>query len=141
MALKAPERFAVRLQGGGHDGQCWEWVGIKDEDGYGKFSDQRKKFRAHRWAWMHLVDSNLERETELDHICMNVSCVRPSHLQSVKRSEHVGISTKQQALLKTNEDSILVGGNRKARSVKELFYAVQHGLPSTLHGARTHQPN
>jgi len=139
--LRAPERFAIKLKAGGHDGQCWEWNAGLSDDGYGIFHDQGVTHRAHRWLWMHLVDSTLQPETELDHICMNVSCVRPSHLQPVKRSEHVGISTMQQALLKANEESILVGGNRKARSIKELSYAVEHGLPSTFAGARIHSTN
>lgn len=136
LRLPAPERFAQKLKAGGHDGQCWEWTAGKTDDGYGVFHDQGKTYKAHRWAWMHLVNPALDCGIELDHICMNVSCVRPSHLQAVNRSKHAELSREQRSLLKANEDSILVGGNRKARGIQELSYAMEHGLPCVFDGAK-----
>lgn len=136
LAMPAPKRFASRIKPGGLDGQCWEWTGHKDKDGYGKFSDRGGKHRAHRWAWKYLVDPSPTRETELDHICRNPACVRPSHLQPLTRREHSKLGIRQADLEKNNPDCDLVGGNRKARSIQELNYAVTHNLPSTMHGAR-----
>ncbi|MGP9527094.1 HNH endonuclease [Glutamicibacter sp. AOP5-A2-18] len=134
--LPASKRFALKLKAGGHDKTCWEWVAGISDDGYPNFHDQGKTFRAHRWIWMHLVSEDLPTHVELDHICMNITCVRPSHLQALDRSRHVQVSRQQKASLKANEDSILVGGNRKPMSIKELSYGVEHGLPSILDGVR-----
>ena len=135
LRLPAPERFAQKLKAGGHDGQCWEWTGAKDADGYGHFTDQTRNHRAHRWAWAHLVGT-IATVIELDHICMNVSCVRPSHLQPVNRAAHTELSSNQRDLLKSNEQSVIVGGNPKPRSLHELSYAIEHGLPCIMAGAK-----
>lgn len=137
--VKAIERFARKTQPGGHDKTCWEWNGAKTKAGYGTFDDNGT-VNAHKWAWQQLV-SEVPEGMELDHICRNRSCARPSHLQLVTPKEHSALGVDQRALLKANEDSILVGGNRKPMSIKELSFAVEHGLPSIMHGALTHQPN
>ena len=30
---------------------CWEWLGTKDRDGYGLFTCERVRYRAHRWIY------------------------------------------------------------------------------------------
>ena len=68
--------------------QCWEWKGPTDKDGYGKLSIRRNgidvHWRAHRWVYS-LFKQLLEQD--LDHLCKNVKCVNPNHL------EHVDVRT------------------------------------------------
>lgn len=128
------KRFARKIRAGGHDLQCWEWNGAKSRNGYGTFDDNGT-VNAHKWAWRWLV-GDIPEGMELDHICRNRLCVRPSHLQVVTHAEHSALGVKQRSLLKANEDSILVGGNRKARGIQELSYAMEHGLPCVFDGAK-----
>jgi hypothetical protein len=64
--------------------QCWEWQGPIDKDGYGKLSIRRnhvdKHWRAHRWVYS--LFKTLQ-EDDLDHLCKNIKCVNPDHLEHV----------------------------------------------------------
>ncbi|MGP5042937.1 HNH endonuclease signature motif containing protein [Glutamicibacter ardleyensis] len=134
--LPAVERFALRIKPGGDDGNCWVWTGAKDKDGYGHFSDKTKNHYAHRWAWMHLA-GELGLGIQLDHICTNTLCVRPSHLQPVTQPVHAKVSQQQRDKLKANEGQVIVGGNPRARSIQEITFAMEHGLPGYFNGAKT----
>lgn len=132
----AIERFAERIKVGGINGHCWEWRGAKDKDGYASFSDGGKKWRGHRWAWVHIAGRTLERGAELDHICSNPSCVRPSHIQMLKTRQHHKISAQRKAMLKAHrhEEFAIVAGNPKPLSVREGTFAIANNLPRNFFG-------
>ncbi len=65
---------------------CWEWVG-RIRDGYGRFRVGGHEVAAHRFAWT-LLHGPVPAGLELDHLCRNRACVRPSHLEPVTRSEN-----------------------------------------------------
>lgn len=64
---------------------CWEWVGHRDRNGYGKVSHYGY---AHRKVY-EMTYGKIAAETEIDHLCNNRTCVRPDHLESVSREENV----------------------------------------------------
>lgn len=66
---------------------CWQWMGTKDQDGYGLFWLNGSRKRAHRvsYEWMKGL---IPEELELDHLCKNPSCVNPNHLESVSHQEN-----------------------------------------------------
>jgi len=60
-------------------GDCWEWRGRKNPDGYGIFSQGKYDWSfAHRFAFSCV--KALHWTTRLDHSCNHRWCVRPSHL-------------------------------------------------------------
>lgn len=75
-------------------GDCWEWLGRRGADGYGRFDapegDTWCSWLAHRYAWR---DAHLELPDGLvlvlDHLCRNRGCVNPKHLEVVTRGENV----------------------------------------------------
>ena len=72
-------------------GECWEWRGWRDARGYGKATDvdgTRRKDWAHRVAyrlWRGPIGGGLT----VDHLCRNVGCVNPQHLELVTLAENI----------------------------------------------------
>lgn len=58
---------------------CWNWIGGKDKDGYGKILTNHKHNRAHRFSW-EIHNGPVPRGLSVLHSCDNTSCVRPEHL-------------------------------------------------------------
>lgn len=67
-------------------GGCWEWLGYRSSNGYGKFCFNDKAFQAHRVS-MVIAGKSLEGG-EVDHLCMNKGCVNPRHLEVVSHREN-----------------------------------------------------
>jgi hypothetical protein len=78
---------------------CWQWIGWKDKYGYGRFSfpgdgrtatgkHRRRHAYAHQLAYW-LANGPIPKGMELDHLCYNPSCVRPTHLEVVTHDENI----------------------------------------------------
>jgi HNH endonuclease len=61
---------------------CWEWQGGRKTygSGYGTFSLDRRRFRAHRFAWEAWYGIGLPSELLCCHHCDNPPCCNPHHL-------------------------------------------------------------
>ena len=75
---------------------CWEWLGSKDEYGYGLFmlpsqdaegNYKQLERRAHRIAYT-IARGDIPAGLTLDHLCKNKSCVNPAHLEAVTDEEN-----------------------------------------------------
>ena len=75
-------------------GDCWIWQGpvMKKRGGYGSFYDSNKgkKVRAHHFLVPPLPtrDEANGVKMEYDHLCRNVLCVKPKHLEMVTATEN-----------------------------------------------------
>jgi hypothetical protein len=58
---------------------CWVWTGPKDTVGYGKFWDNGKHWKAHRYLYT-LITGEIKDGMFLCHRCDNPLCVRPDHM-------------------------------------------------------------
>ena len=72
---RALQRFSSRVH---FNGDCWEWTGFKDQDGYGKFESASEQ-RAPRVAWI-LFNGIIPAGAWVLHSCDNPPCVNPDHL-------------------------------------------------------------
>lgn len=71
---------------------CWTWNGIKHASGYGQvylamIARKKVSLRAHRAAYM-IVRGEIPDGLVIDHLCRNVSCVNPGHLEAVSQREN-----------------------------------------------------
>lgn len=69
-------------------GECWEWTGTRDHDGYGRIQTGGKILRAHRVVY-ELYVGQIPESLVLDHLCRNHGCVNPEHLEPVTQRENI----------------------------------------------------
>jgi HNH endonuclease len=70
-------------------GFCWEWIGSKDvRKPYGRVWFAGQSFKAHRVVFAALTGQDYP-DLELDHLCRNMSCVNPDHLEPVDHMTNV----------------------------------------------------
>lgn len=63
---------------------CWEWIGFLLPNGYGRISWNGEKQYIHRVAY-EIFAGPISAGLEIDHLCRNRACWRPSHLEAVTR--------------------------------------------------------
>lgn len=81
-------------------GPCWLWTAGKTR-GYGHcWLAPCHNLRAHRAAY-ELEIGPIPEGLEIDHLCRNLACVRPTHLEPVTHLENVRRGLKGQVVKKT----------------------------------------
>ena len=81
----------VREEDRGYVTKCLTWYGKdKDDYGYGRIKHRGRYVSVH---WILIGDIKRDYRPpygyEVDHKCLNKSCVRPSHLEYVTRQENL----------------------------------------------------
>jgi hypothetical protein len=71
-------RVAISVDKRGDD-ECWPWLGLLDQDGYGEFGFKKKKYKSHR-AVLELKDGPIPRGIVAMHSCDNRPCCNPAHI-------------------------------------------------------------
>lgn len=92
------DRFLSKVDMPSSAGACWIWKGTLDHNGYGKLSIgprrdpvlKQKMATAHRvaYALAYGVDAPGLGFAALDHLCNNIRCVNPAHLEPVTTAEN-----------------------------------------------------
>lgn len=78
-------RFWAKVsQGSG----CWLWLGAPSSSGYGRTKVDGREVLAHRRAYQLLVGP-IPAGLQIDHLCRNRICVRPSHMEVVTNRTNV----------------------------------------------------
>lgn len=81
------------------DTPCWIYQGWQDDSGYGRFSlprlgqtttgkDRRRHLYVHRLVYT-MAYGPIDKGLDVDHLCFNRLCCRPSHLEAVTHEENI----------------------------------------------------
>ena len=61
--------------------ECWNWLGRKDQDGYGIFCIQGKPIAAHKYSYFLKYKKNIK----LKRLCDNRGCCNPEHYANYEK--------------------------------------------------------
>ena len=70
---------------------CWEYQGLKNHFGHGRFSHRQQMYQAHRVAYCfaHGLDiTTFSADTVVRHKCDNPCCVNPLHLETGSQADN-----------------------------------------------------
>lgn len=72
------------------DNGCWNWTGASSGRGYGVFrlKNPRRQVYSHRLSYVTFVD-NVRSDDVIHHVCENIKCVNPLHLEVTKQDWHM----------------------------------------------------
>ncbi|MCZ6870524.1 MAG: HNH endonuclease [Gammaproteobacteria bacterium] len=75
---------------------CWEWTGCLSTSGYGRVRIGGTTSYVHRLVVEWSTGRTLAKGVQVDHLCRNRACFRPTHLEAVTPSENTrrGLSAK-----------------------------------------------
>ena len=76
--MSTEDRFWSKVDRSGTG--CWPWLAAKDAAGYGAFSFEGAKHKAHRVAWYLATGKRIPTGAFVCHNCDNPACCRPDHL-------------------------------------------------------------
>lgn len=85
-------------------GDCWVWTAGKNAKRYGQiclYDKQTRRqfsFKAHRVSY-EAVHGKIPDGLQIDHLCKNPSCIRPSHLEAVSARTNNIRSTSPTSIL------------------------------------------
>ena len=84
LSTDLPQRIQDKIRE--RDG-CWEWMGYRSTDGYGRVRVAGRLLRVHRYVYERLIGP-ITKET-LDHLCRNRWCCNPEHLVPATNHENI----------------------------------------------------
>jgi hypothetical protein len=109
---------------------CWEWVGRKQLQGYGRLRVNGKKQYAHRYSFDISPRGPITPGLQIDHLCRNPSCVNPNHLEQVTSRENT--SRGLRGALCARRSSRFIGVTWSKRRRKWLAKATSNGKKKHL---------
>jgi hypothetical protein len=112
---------------------CWEWLGVPNTAGYGKFMINGKRWSSHRLIYkMFYKDFN--KDLFVLHKCDNRKCVRPSHLfQGTNKDNMDDMCRKnRQARLRGELNGNSKLSNKEIAEIRNICRGKKYGMYKKL---------
>lgn len=134
------DRFWKRVDKRSTD-ECWNWLGYKNNCGYGNFSvDSKKRWNAHRVSYI-INFGEIPAGMCVCHRCDNPSCVNPNHLflGTVKENVRDRIVKGRSKYRALSQEQILyiITSNQSTKKLSEMFNV--SGRIITMHKSKVLQ--
>ena len=99
MRRKSRWDFWERVAKAGYN-DCWNWLGYKTRQGYGRITAERQNWWVHRLAYEGIkgVLPAWSTAAEVQHSCNNPSCCNPVHLWLGPRKDNMQTAGEQGTL-------------------------------------------
>ena len=130
------ERFWSLVDVGEPD-DCWEWKRPTSVFGYGYFTVNGKRYRAHRYSW-ESIHGSIPDGLMVCHKCDNRACVNPDHLfLGTAKDNALDMAEKGRSYYKRGEDNNnklttdMVREIRDAVGVSQWDLARKYGIGQT----------
>lgn len=133
--------FYVKVQENG----CWNWLGSTNNDGYGSFQINKKRYRSHKASYLLFV-GEFDQSLYCLHKCDNPSCVNPDHLflgtqkDNMQDAKRKGRNNKGRGVIfaKLNGDKIREIRKLLKQSMSQTDIAKIYGVkPNTISQIKT----
>lgn len=108
-------RFLANVDG---SGDCWIWVGRRDDRGYGVLGVAGRYWKAHRLSYA-LHNGDLPADSFICHRCDNPPCVNPAHL-------YAGDAATNARDAKERERIVSHGGEKCGKA--RITWDIVHGI-------------
>ena len=112
-------------------GECWEWTGAKDGNGYGSFRMNGRALKANRVsALLAGIISDIDDGSKICHSCDNPACVNPDHLWRGSQKQNMQDMSKKRrhSAGKLTEDDVRCIRNLLLAGAKQSLIAKQFGV-------------
>lgn len=117
------------------DGDCWEWKGDTDRNGYGVFFWRGKRHGAHTLALSFSTGEARLPDLDTCHSCDNPGCVNPAHLRFDTRLSNVhDMHTRGRAARggRLTPEQVKTIRDRRAAGARQKDLARDFGVSASL---------
>jgi hypothetical protein len=123
-----PEGYTIDPEVG-----CWNWQLLLDRAGYGRLTRNGRLVHAHIYFYVER-NGQIPKGLELDHLCRNVRCCNPQHMEAVTPTEN---KRRSSATKLTVADVLVIRSSPETNKVLAQRFGVDPSNISHIRAGRS----